>query len=282
MGLALDAGEGLQNRERVLEGDAGLKREVVPNQDRPDLESVWECFLQTRSVEARNVLVESYLPLVRSTAERIASRLPASIESDDLYSAGIFGLLNALRNFDPSRGLSFARYSQIRIRGAILDALRQQDWVPRLVRAHRTRLRESQRRLRDELDRDPTPDELAIDLGVSCEELVELNGDEPSAPISLDSRFDDDFPHATERRDLLEDTRLASPDDLIQREDLLRLAYDHLDDIEREIVERYYFDNLTMREIGRQLRISESRVCQLHSRILQRLARYFERRSLEI
>ncbi len=239
--------------------------------------------MQTRSVEARNVLVESYLPLVRSTAERIASRLPASIESDDLYSAGIFGLLNALRSFDPRRGLSFVRYSQIRIRGAILDALRQQDWVPRVVRAHRSRLKESRRRLRAELHREPTSDELAFDLGVTSEELLELPSYDPTGPVSLDSRFgDDDFAHTSERRDLLEDTRLASPDDRIQREDLLRLAYGYLDEVEREILERYYFGNQTMRQIGRRLRLSESRVCQLHSRILQRLGRYFERRSLEI
>ncbi|MEQ8766477.1 MAG: FliA/WhiG family RNA polymerase sigma factor [Planctomycetota bacterium] len=260
-----------------------MKREVVPNQVRPDLESLWDLFLQTRSLDARNELVERYLPLVRSTAERIASRLPASIESDDLYSAGIFGLLDALRNFDPRKGLSFARYCRIRVRGAILDALRQQDWVPRIVRAHRSRLRESRRRLRAELNREPTPDELAIDMGVSAEDIAELLSDEPTTPVSLDSRVaDEEFPHASERRDLLEDTRLVSPDERIQQEDVLRLAYSFLDEIEREIIERYYFDNLTMRQIGTRLSISESRVCQLHARILQKLARHFQRRSIEI
>src|ERR1051325_3111844 len=146
-------------------------------QTETDVQQLWGSYHADRTVEARNRLVERYLPLARYNAERIWSRLPEGVELDDLISAGIFGLMDAIEAFDTTRGVKFETYCVPRIRGAMLDELRTMDWVPRLVRSKATRLEEARKTLEAHLGRPPRPEELANRLAVSIEELEHMVGE---------------------------------------------------------------------------------------------------------
>src|SRR5438067_8246173 len=139
-----------------------------------DVQQLWRDYRAEPTVEMRNQLVEIYLPLVKYNAERIWSRLPEGVELDDLISAGVFGLMDAIEAFDLERGVKFETYCVPRIRGAMLDELRTMDWVPRLVRSKASRLEESRKALEVEKGRPPQPDELATALGVSLQEYDKM------------------------------------------------------------------------------------------------------------
>src|SRR5271163_3916849 len=136
-----------------------------------DVHQLWLEYKNEPTVELRNVLVEHYLPLVKYNAERIWARLPDGVDLDDLISAGIFGLMDAIEAFDLERGVKFETYCVPRIRGAMLDELRTMDWVPRLVRSKHSKLEDVRKTLEASLGRPPKPDELAVRLGVSIEEF---------------------------------------------------------------------------------------------------------------
>src|SRR5437667_10531971 len=139
-----------------------------------DVPQLWRDYRAEPTVELRNQLVELYLPLVRYNAERIWSRLPEGVDLDDLISAGVFGLMDAIDAFDLERGVKFETYCVPRIRGAMLDELRTMDWVPRLVRSKHTKLEEARKSLEAELGRPPRPEEMALRLGISPEEYGKL------------------------------------------------------------------------------------------------------------
>src|SRR4051812_34774212 len=142
-----------------------------------DVQQLWKDYRTEPTVELRNQLVEIYLPLVKYNAERIWSRLPEGVDLDDLISAGVFGLMDAIDAFDLDRGVKFETYCVPRIRGAMLDELRTMDWVPRLVRSKHTKLEESRKALETELGRPPRADEMAQRLGVSLEDFEKIAGD---------------------------------------------------------------------------------------------------------
>ncbi len=134
-----------------------------------DVQQVWRDYRASPSIELRNQLVEHYLPLVKYNAERIWARLPDGVDLDDLISAGVFGLMDAIDAFDLSRGVKFETYCVPRIRGAMLDELRTMDWVPRLVRSKASKMEETRKSLEASLGRPPRPEEMAEKLGVSIE-----------------------------------------------------------------------------------------------------------------
>src|SRR6266481_2582735 len=135
-----------------------------------DVQQLWHDYKTEPTVELRNQLVENYLPLVKYNAERIWSRLPDGVDLDDLISAGVFGLMDAIDAFDLERGVKFETYCVPRIRGAMLDELRTMDWVPRLVRSKHTKLEDTRKRLEAELGRPPRAEEMALKMGVSIED----------------------------------------------------------------------------------------------------------------
>src|SRR6201987_4585260 len=139
-----------------------------------DIQQVWQTYQREKSVELRNRLVERYLPLVKYNAERIWSRLPDGVELDDLISAGVFGLMDAIDAFDLSRGVKFETYCVPRIRGAMLDELRTMDWVPRLVRSKATKMEEARKELEARHGRPPTDVELAEHLGLAMDEFEKM------------------------------------------------------------------------------------------------------------
>lgn len=244
-----------------------------------ELEIVWKTFKRTRDENLRNTLIEQHMPLVRSIAERVLQTLPKSIELDDLASAGLFGLMDAINGFDLSRGIKFKTYCSTRIRGSILDELRSQDWVPRLVRLKAHRLDRAVRQLEGELGRSPNQVEIAKALGISLEELQAHQAEANAKAIfSLSEKWDDgDEEKEMEKVEILADRKSTNPLDTVQQSDALDMITSSLTKKERLIVIMYYYEGLTMREIGEIMELTESRVCQIHSNVMMRLKAQLER-----
>jgi RNA polymerase sigma factor for flagellar operon FliA len=253
---------------------------VVPE----DVVRLWIEFKRDMSdQELRNRLVEMYLPLVKYNGERIWARLPEGVELDDLVSAGVFGLMDAIDAFDLSRGVKFETYCVPRIRGAMLDELRTMDWVPRLVRSKASKLNEALKNLEARLGRQPKETELAAELNITVPELEKMILDANAVNlISLNKKwYETDSYKDVREIDILEDKKGEDPTRRIQKNDLMRLVTKGLNRNERLIIILYYYEELTMKEIGVTLDLSESRVSQMHSSIVQRLQDQLHRRRPE-
>jgi RNA polymerase sigma factor FliA len=239
-----------------------------------DIADLWQAYkADLGNQELRNRLLERYLPLVKYHGERVWSRLPEGVELDDLISAGIFGLMDAIDAFDLSRGVKFETYCVPRIRGAMLDELRSMDWVPRLVRSKATKLAEATKTLEDRFGRAPTVHELAEHMSLSVKELERMMLDANAVNlVSLNKKwYATDSEKDVSEIDVLDDKKGEDPTRRIQRKDLLRLVTKGLNRNERLIIILYYYEEMTMKEIGATLDLSESRVSQMHSSIVQRL-----------
>ena len=236
-----------------------------------DTNALWRAFWRSASDEHRNRLVEAYQYLVDEVVGRYAARLPRVVDRGDLETAANVGLIAAIGSFDPSRRVRFEAYGEMRIRGALLDELRSQDWLPR---PWRQRL-ESQKRVRErlcaELGRDPKDEEIAAELGLSIQEYVLVFGTAlPGAPSgSMPGRPDQ--ANAVAGLDVVPDPRGVLPGEKLTRDELLRLVAQKLTDQEYRIVYLKYWEELPMREIGELMNLSESRVCKIHSRLIERL-----------
>ncbi len=245
---------------------------------------LWDDFIVDRSnQELRNLLIERYMPLVKFHGERVGARLPDEVELDDLISAGIFGLMDAIDAFDLSRGVKFETYCVPRIRGAMLDELRNMDWVPRLVRSRARKLMEASKTLSDRLGRQPTHDELAEHMSLSAAELERMMFDANAVNlVSLNKKwFETDGSKDISEIDLVEDQKGEDPTTRIQKTDLMRLVTKGLSRNERLIIILYYYEEMTMKEVGMTLDLSESRVSQMHSSIVERLQLQLEERRPE-
>ena len=249
-----------------------------------DIENVWrEYKADPGNQELRNRLVEQYLPLVKYNGERIWARLPEGVELDDLVSAGVFGLMDAIDAFDMTRGVKFETYCVPRIRGAMLDELRTMDWVPRLVRSKASKLGEATKTLEAKLGRHPTEQELAEQLQIPLHELERMIIEANAVNlISLNKKwYETDSYKDVREIDILEDKKGEDPTRRVQKSDLMRLVTKGLNRNERLIIILYYYEELTMKEIGATLDLSESRVSQMHSSIVQRLQSQLGRRRPE-
>jgi RNA polymerase sigma factor for flagellar operon FliA len=249
-----------------------------------DIKQVWIEYKKSKTEALRNTLMENYLHLVRYNAERIHVKLPDEVELDDLMSAGIFGLMDAINAFDLDRGVKFETYCAPRIRGAILDELRSMDWVPRLVRSRAHKLDGAAKQLEVELGRAPTNEEIAKRLQVPMSEFEKMAKDASAVGLVSLSRkwFETDSNKDVREIDVLEDKRGADPVREIQRKDLKELITKGLSRAERLIIILYYFEEMTMKEIGATLDLSESRVSQMHSSILARLKAQMADRKKEL
>jgi RNA polymerase sigma factor FliA len=249
-----------------------------------DIEQLWIEYKKDMSnQELRNRLVEMYLPLVKYNGERIWARLPEGVELDDLISAGVFGLMDAIDLFDLSRCVKFETYCVPRIRGAMLDELRTMDWVPRLVRSKASKLNEAVKNLEARLGRQPNENELATEMQISVPELEKMILDANAVNlISLNKKwYETDSYKDVREIDILEDKKGEDPTKRIQKNDLMRLVTKGLNRNERLIIILYYYEEFTMKEIGATLNLSESRVSQMHSSIVQRLQGQLARRRPE-
>jgi len=248
-----------------------------------DIGRIWEQFYKARNDRFRNLLMEHYRHIVRYAAERLHSKLPSKVELDDLISAGIFGLMDAIDAFDPARGVKFETYCSPRIRGSILDELRSMDWVPRLVRARAHQLAKATQSLEAHLGRKPTKEETAEELDMDMVEFNRLQRDANAVGlVSLNTKYaDDDGEKDIREIDIIKDKRSRDPLTEAQKRDLKNLLTKGLTRAERLIIVLYYYEEMTMKEIGVTLDLSESRVSQMHSSIVQRLKAQMNSRKKE-
>lgn len=254
----------------------------VPLDERP-IEEVWVEYKKTGSETIRNFFLEKYLRLVKYNSERIHTKLPDEVDVEDLRQAGIFGLMDAIDSFDLERGVKFETYCAPRIRGAILDELRAMDWVPRLVRSRTSKVEGARKKLEMELGRKPTEQEIASVLEVDMKEYSKLAKDAgPTGVVSLNRKwYETDSNKDVREIDVLKDERQANPLQDVQKQDLKDLITKGLSRAERLIVVLYYYEEMTMKEIGVTLDLSESRVSQMHSSILARLKAQMQNREKE-
>ena len=248
-----------------------------------NIDQVWEQFYKTGDTHFRNLLMEHYRPLVKYTAERLRSKLPEKVELDDLISAGIFGLMDAIDAFDPTRGVKFETYCSPRVRGAILDELRSMDWVPRLVRARAHQLTKAIHSLETHLGRKPTEKETAEELDMNIDEFSRLQHDANAVGlVSLDTKYSESEGEKDIREiDVIKDQKSEDPLTEAQKRDLKSLLTKGLTRAERLIIVLYYYEEMTMKEIGATLDLSESRVSQMHSSIVARLKAQMNTRKKE-
>jgi RNA polymerase sigma factor for flagellar operon FliA len=251
--------------------------------DESDIGALWRRFKATGDPVLRNRLMERFLPIVKYNAERIGAKLPDEIDPDDLISAGIFGLMDAIAAYDLNRGVKFETYCAPRIRGAILDELRSMDWVPRLVRSRAHMLERIGRELESALGRAPVEAEIAERLNLSRPECDKLVRDATAVmQVSLSRKYSEtDSNKDVCEIDVIVDKRGRDPISEVQKRDLKDLVTRGLTRAERLILILYYYEEMTMKEIGITLDLSESRVSQMHSAILSRLKEHFELRRKE-
>lgn len=252
--------------------------------EREAADELWSAYERSPSRVNRNALMELYLPVVHYNAQRVHAKLPESVEFDDLVSAGTFGLIGAIEGFDRERGNKFETYCAPRVRGAILDELRTLDWVPRLVRSRSSQLDKARRSLTAQTGVEPTDRELRGRLGVDQEEYAKIKRDSSAVGVvSLSRRrSSEDAGREVCEIDVLNDSRQTDPLSALSRRDLKDLVTRGLSRNERMIVVLYYYEAMTMREIGRVLDLSESRVSQMHTSVLLRLRAQLKHRAREL
>ena len=238
---------------------------------------LWQEFHHGGSGAAREQLIVGYSPLVKYVAGRVAIGLPPNVEFDDLVSYGIFGLMDAIDKFDLERGIKFETYAIARIRGAIMDGLRNNDWVPRSVRQKAKDLEKVCNDLEHRLGRYATDQEISASLQVSLEEFYRMLNEVSCTTLSsLDEMWLTKKPEDDNVRvlDLIENEDSSDPEQLVEISELkaaLAKAIDGLSEREKYVISLYYYEGLTLKEIGETLSISESRVSQIHTKAIFRL-----------
>ncbi len=266
-------------QQKNSRGTESARRKQAPGRSATDVDpdKLWADYKETHTPEAREKVILHYAPLVKYVAGRVSTGLPPSVEFGDLVSYGVFGLLDAIEKFDPSRGIKFETYAIARIKGAIIDELRAEDWVPRSVRFKAREIERVYMALESELRRIPTDEEVAEKLGVAVEEYLNLlNKMSLISLVALDELWtvSGDKPDKISLADIVEDVKVKDPSktfEIEEMKDIIADAINRLPERERIVVTLYYFEGLTMREIGEVLTVTESRVCQMHTKAILRL-----------
>ena len=254
---------------------------VTGNRTQPAPQELWQRYHQTGDAGVENALVEQYLPLVRTVVGRIAMTLPAHVSSDDLNSAGLVGLLQAVRNFRPSGGASFETFARFRIRGAVLDELRRLDWVPRLVHDKARKIQNAMGELEQQLGKPPSEEQMARALGLSPADYRGwLDDIRPISFISLDAAPRSDGPEGATPHDNIADDSQEDPSESASRSELKELIaqrIEQLPKIQQKVMALYYFEDLRLREIAEAFGLTESRISQIHSQAILAIRSFIER-----
>ncbi len=231
--------------------------------------SLWQKYKKSNDLDAKNSLIEKYIEIVKIVAGRLYSSYGANVEYEDLVSYGIFGLIDAIEKFEIDKNVKFETYSQIRIRGAIIDQLRNLDWIPRSVRQKAKDVENAYQRLENNLGRSAADFEVAKELNVSLQDfqgiLQQINN---LSVISIEEKLYDGYVNQ------ISEPENQSPEDIVCNLEVFKTLKDSIDllpEREREVISLYYYDELTYKEIGAALGVSESRVSQLHSKAISRL-----------
>ncbi len=223
----------------------------------------------------RDELIMQYAPLVKNIVGRLAAKLPIdSADKEDLINVGIMGLMSALDKFDKARNVQFETYASFRIRGAVLDELRAKDWVPRATRSKDNKLENAMEVLRKKLGRAPAEEEIARELDITLEEYYKLLDEAKYISLISTEDLPPDYLERFSSEDIMEEISSGNPLNLLmtmETKDKLKNAIDDLPQKERLVLSLYYYEELTMKETGRVMDLTESRVCQLHAQAVLRL-----------
>lgn len=246
-----------------------------------EVDALWTRYVEGRETDVRDSLIEHYMPLVYQTAERMAKNLPSFVDVNDLIGAGTLGLIDAIKRFEPDRDVKFSTYCCMRISGSILDELRRLDWAPRLVRSRVNQLERSREELECRLGRKPNDEELMDHMELTRDQYESLVREvQVKSMVSLDRKWDEDDDHELGQLEMIADESASDPLSELARAELKEVAIRGLSDKEKLVLVMYYFDNLSLKEIGTVLELSESRVCQIHAQTLDFLRSKFKQREI--
>ncbi|PIQ28606.1 FliA/WhiG family RNA polymerase sigma factor [bacterium (Candidatus Blackallbacteria) CG17_big_fil_post_rev_8_21_14_2_50_48_46] len=239
-----------------------------------EIASSWEAYLKQGQADARDRLIRHYLYLVRYAVSRMLVQLPTHLDSDDLIGYGLLGLIQSVEKFDPERKVRFETYAMTRIRGAILDELRAMDWMPRSLRRKAREVEKAIHRIENRTGKPAQEEDLALELGIELKQLHQILNDTSYLVVSLDYLLSAGS-HLKNWEESLPDTRASSdPTREIDRQamqEALQEALRSLPEREQKLVSLYYFEGLTMKEIGQVLELTEARICQIHAQAVHRL-----------
>jgi len=239
-------------------------------------EELWELYRKSQDPKIRDMFVKQYAPLVKYVAGKVAVGMPHNVDFDDLVGFGVFGLIDAINKFDPNKHVKFKTYAVTRIRGAIFDELRSIDWVPRSVRQKSREIEETIHHLEASLGRSATDQEIAKELGMNENEfqktMMKISG---TSILSLnDVWYTSDENDHISIVDSIESPRSLNPDNIVEKEEIKRVivqAINELPEKEKKVLVLYYYEDLTLKEIGKVLEVTESRISQLHTKAILRL-----------
>ena len=248
----------------------------------PSAQELWKRYhTQAGDAEAENDLVQKYIPLVNSVMGRLAMTLPEHVSHDDLFSAGLVGLLQALRNFDPAANTSFETYARVRVRGAMLDELRRMDWVPRTIHEKARKLKGVLLELEQKLGHAPTEAQMAKAMKLSPEEYQELLDEvRPAAFVCLDSVSSSDEGDGGALYEIIPDVNGQTPMDHVSNNELKQVVFERLKELpemQRKVLALYYIEDMHLREIAEVFGLTESRICQIHAQAIIGLRAFVQR-----
>lgn len=237
-----------------------------------DREKLWEAYRKKQSQELREQLIIEYSQLVKLVAGRLSMYLGYNVDYDDLVSYGIFGLIDAIDKFDLAKNVKFETYASLRIRGAILDQIRKMDWIPRTVRQRQRRMEEAIKLIEMRTGKTATDEELATELGLTPDELCNWQSQLKVTNVVSLNEFEENGPEPV--IDQSHPARFSRPEEVVEEAELKQTLIQSLDVLtekERRVIELYYYEELTLKEISKVLEVSESRVSQLHTKALNKM-----------
>jgi RNA polymerase sigma factor for flagellar operon FliA len=264
-----------KNQQGIISPDMLEQRKIIRAQKRAKREKIWREFSETRDPFLRNVLVLEYMPVVYRIAEGVTEGLPYQVQMEDIISSGIFGLIDAVDAFDISRGVTFETFCTRRIRGAMVDGLRENDWVPRQTRTRLKRMNRTIKKFESEAGRQPTEAELARELALPVLKVHAILREVAEAPVySLeDSAVGGGEEDGLKNVNTVSDTTLIDPLTAAERHEVIEMIRTHLSERERDVILLYYTEGTTMEKISQRLHVCESRISQIHKSALGKLRR---------
>lgn len=260
---------------------ASAESGVIPATPSPTAQELWQRYHHQVDPDVENALVLKYLPLVSSAVARLAMTLPDHVDRDDLNSVGLVGLLQALRNFDPSCGASFETYARMRVRGAMLDELRRMDWMPRTIHEKARKVQGTILQLEQQLGKAPTDAQMARALKLSVPDYLQLLDEvRPAAFVCLDALNSSDDSDGGSLHDVIGHAAAENPVEQTSQHELKQVIFERLKElppIQRKVLALYYLEDLHLREIAEVFNLTESRICQIHAQAIMTIRAYVQR-----
>ena len=247
----------------------------------PTAQELWQRYHRQVDPDAENALVSKYLPLVAAAVGRLAMTLPDHVDRNDLHSAGLVGLLQALRNFNPSCGASFESYARMRVRGAMLDELRRMDWMPRTIHEKTRKFQNALLELEQQLGKTPTDAQMARALKLSLPEYQHLLDEiRPAAFVCLDALNPSEEGDGGSLYEVITNDAAEDPVEQTSRHELKQLIFERLKElppVQQKVLALYYVEDMHLREIAEAFQLTESRICQIHTQAILNIRAYVQR-----